>query len=248
MNAGPAGSAASRSRARLGLGAAAAEREVYKAALGNRAASRRGRPGPSRRPAGARHCLAAGAREGAAGSGARRGSARGVLSGGPGAPPAPRSPRTRESPARPLPAPSGTRRSAAAARPLLEDAVASPRSRPLSRDPDSWEAERSTRCTTPTPNPRPCPLSLAPNSLETVFRPVHVPHPPRCCPPLGPPTPGKCSPPPPGARPPPGCLLPPDPNPPPYAWPALRTCLRHSPRFSAKVAGGGGSATLCVCG
>lgn len=151
MNAGPAGSAASRSRARLGLGAAAAEREVYKAALGNRAASRRGRPGPSRRPAGARHCLAAGAREGAAGSGARRGSARRVLSGVPGAPPAPRSPRTRESPARPLPAPSGTRRSAAAARPLLEDAVASPRSRPLSRDPDSWEAERSTRCTTPTP-------------------------------------------------------------------------------------------------
>lgn len=31
----------------------------------------------------------------------------------------------------------------------------------------------------------------------------------------------------------------PYPNPAPYAWPAHRTCLRHSPRFSAKVAGVG---------
>lgn len=238
MKAGPAGSAASRSRARLGLGSAAAEREVYKAAPGNKAASRRGRPGPSRRPVGARHCLAAGAREGAAGSGARRGSARGDTERCPGRPASPAIATDAGDAGPPPSRPSATLRTAAAARPLLEDAVASPRAGPLSRaPPTSGKQSVPAGSRSQAPNPARCPRSptsreqllpwcmstpptqVLPTSLgprflrSTALHRVHAP--------------------------PPGCLLPPDPNPPPYAWPALRNCLRHSPRFSAKVAGVG---------
>jgi hypothetical protein len=130
--------------------------------------------------------------------------------------------------------PSGTRRSAAAARPLLEDAVARPGSGPLSRTPNSWETDRSSSYTTPTLGS--CPLSPGPNSLEAAFHGVHV-LPPRCCPHLWDPPPNsweaelsRCTPT-------PGMLAVLDPSPPPYVWPAYRTCLRHSLRLSMKVAG-----------
>lgn len=236
MNAGPAGSAVSRSRARLGLGSAAAEREVYKAAPGNGAASRRGRPGPSRRPAGARHCLAAGAREGAAGSGAWRGSARGGPDRCPGRPASPAISTDAGDTGPPPSRPSGTRRSAAAARPLLEDAVASPRARPLAPGPDSWEAERANP-SVHDPSPRSGPLAPALNSLEAVFCPVHAP-PSQVLPtPLGPRLLGSIALHPVHAHLLDACC--PHPSPPPCARPAHRTCLRHSPRFSQKVAGVG---------
>lgn len=238
MNAGPAGSAASRSRARLGLGAAAAEREVYKAAPGNGCVT----PGPlppPRRPAapvGARHCPAAGAREGAAGSGARRGSSRGTLSGCPGRPASPAIATDAGDSSPPPSRPSGTRRSAAAARPLLEDAVARPGSR--------------LRC--------PGPQLLGNRS----FLPLHDPNPRILLAVPSPQLPGNSLPP--GACPPTQVLptplgpqllrsrtLPavhthPDPSPPPYVWPAHRTCRRRSLRLSVKVAGVG-VLPHCVC-
>lgn len=239
MNAGPAGSAASRSRARLGLGSAAAEREVYKAAPGNKAASRRGRPGPSRRPVGARHCLAAGAREGASGSGARRGSARGDTERCPGRPASPAIATDAGDAGPPPSRPSATLRTAAAARPLLEDAVASPRAGPLSRAPRLL----GSRAFQPVHDPKPRILPAVPGPQlpgSSCFPGACPPHPPRCCcPPLSAPDSWEAQPFTGCTPPPPGCLLPPDPNPPPYAWPALRNCLRHSPRFSAKVAGVG---------
>lgn len=183
MNAGPAGSAASRSRARLGLGSAAAEREVYKAAPGNKAASRRGRPGPSRRPVGARHCLAAGAREGAAGSGARRGSARGDTERCPGRPASPAIATDAGDAGPPPSRPSATLRTAAAARPLLEDAVASPRAGPLSRAPRLL----GSRAFQPVHDPKPRILPALPGPQlpgSSCFPGACPPHPPRCCPPL----------------------------------------------------------------
>lgn len=247
MNAGPAGSAASRSRARLGLGSAAAEREVYKAAPGNKAASRRGRPGPSRRPAGTRHCLAAGARKGAAGSGARRGSARGDTERCPGRPASPAIATDAGDTGPPPSRPSATLRSAAAVRPLLEDAVASPRAGPLSRDPRLL----GSRAFQPVHDPKPRILPAVPgpqlpgSSLPSGTCP---PHPPRCCPPLSahrflgstalhrvhaPPPPMPAAPRAKSSFP---CLARPPQLPTPL--PAL---LREGGR-------GGGSATLCVCG
>lgn len=125
MNAGPAGSAASRSRARLGLGSAAAEREVYKAAPGN-GLRHAGAP-PAAPPPG--RCASLPGRGSARGRGGEWGAA-GVRARDtercPGRPASPAIATDAGDASPPPSRPSGTRRSAAAARPLLEDAVARP--------------------------------------------------------------------------------------------------------------------------
>jgi hypothetical protein len=159
---------------------------------------------PPRHPVGARHCPATGAREGAAGSGARRGSSRGRLSGDPGVPPAPRWPRTRVTPARPLPAPrehGGARPPPAPCwrtrwlvpapvrcpgPPTLGKQIVPPATRPQPSDP-----ARCPRAPIPWKQPSTGCMSSHPGAAHTSGTP--------------PPTPGKQNSP--GARPPRGCSL-----------------------------------------
>lgn len=161
MNAGPAGSAASRSRARLGLGAAAAEREVYKAAPSN-GLRHAGAP-PAAPPPG--RCASLPGRGSARGRGGEWGAA-GVLAREaarwPGRPASPAMATDAGDASPPPSRPSGTRRSAAAARPLLEDAVACPGSGPLSRTPNSWEQIVPPAARPQSPDPARCPRPPTP--------------------------------------------------------------------------------------